>query len=49
MMATSILIVNNENQPAFIYKNNSREINKYHYFGAILKGDSSNTLLSEAR
>jgi hypothetical protein len=36
------LVVNNENQPSFIYRNNSREINKYHYFGAILKGDTGN-------
>jgi hypothetical protein len=36
------LIVNNENQPSFIYRNNSREINKNHFFGATLKGDSSN-------
>jgi hypothetical protein len=27
---------------SFIYRNNSREINKYHYFGAILKGDTGN-------
>ena len=36
------LVVNNENQLSFIYRNNSREINKYHYFGAILKGDTGN-------
>ncbi|MBL7698700.1 MAG: VCBS repeat-containing protein, partial [Chitinophagaceae bacterium] len=36
------LIVNNENQPSFIYRNNSREINGNHYFGLMLKGDSAN-------
>jgi enediyne biosynthesis protein E4 len=36
------LIVNNENQPSFIYKNNSRQLNKHHYFALRLKGDSSN-------
>jgi hypothetical protein len=36
------LIVNNENQPSFIYRNNSREMNKHHYFGADLKGDTNN-------
>lgn len=36
------LVVNNENQPSFIYRNNSREINKHHYFGAELKGDGNN-------
>lgn len=37
------LIINNENQPAFIYKNNAREINKYHYISILLKGNSKNT------
>ena len=37
------LIVNNENQPTFVYKNNSRQINRYHYIGLQLKGTDKNT------
>lgn len=37
------LVVNNENGPAFIYKNNSREINKNNYIGIFLKGNAKNT------
>ncbi len=37
------LIINNENQPAFVYKNNSKEDTKNHYLGVILKGDNKNT------
>jgi len=37
------LIVNNENEPAFIYKNNSRELNKNNYIGILLKGTEKNT------
>jgi hypothetical protein len=37
------LIVNNENQPAFVYKNNSREINYNHYLSVSLKGKDKNT------
>ncbi|MBN8838004.1 MAG: VCBS repeat-containing protein [Sphingobacteriia bacterium] len=36
------LIINNENQPAFIYKNNSRELNKNNFLAVKLKGDSIN-------
>ena len=36
------LIINNENQPAFVYKNNAREQNKNHYLGLQLKGDNNN-------
>ncbi|MEY5046120.1 MAG: hypothetical protein RL713_1345, partial [Bacteroidota bacterium] len=36
------LVVNNLNQPAFIYKNNSREIKKHHYIGIQLEGESPN-------
>src|SRR5205085_5072532 len=32
------LVVNNINQPSFVYKNNSREINKNHFIGLNLKG-----------
>ncbi|HKO82014.1 MAG TPA: VCBS repeat-containing protein, partial [Chitinophagaceae bacterium] len=38
------LIVNNENQPAFVYKNNSREQNSHNnYIGIVLKGKGLNT------
>ena len=37
------MVVNNENQPAFIYKNNSREINKNNYIGLSLTGKGKNT------
>ena len=37
------LVVNNENGPAFVYKNNSRTINKNHYLGIFLKGTDKNT------
>ena len=37
------LVVNNENQPSFVYKNNSREINKNHYIGLKLIGGAKNT------
>ncbi len=37
------LIVNNENGPVFIYRNNSREINKNNYISVFLKGIGKNT------
>ncbi len=37
------LVVNNENEPAFVYRNNSREINKNHYIGLKLQGKGNNT------
>ncbi len=37
------LVVNNENQSAFIYKNNSRELNHNNYIGVMLKGKGQNT------
>ncbi len=36
------LVVNNENGPAFIYKNNSRELNKNNYISILLKGKDKN-------
>lgn len=36
------LIINNENGPAFVYKNNSREFNKNNYIGVELKGREKN-------
>ena len=37
------LVVNNVNEKAFVYKNNSRQINKNNYFGILLKGKDKNT------
>ena len=37
------LIVNNENQPAFIYKNNARETNQNNYIAINAKGKGKNT------
>jgi hypothetical protein len=37
------LVINNENGPAFVYKNNSRESNHNHYIGFHLKGKRPNT------
>ncbi len=37
------LVVNNENQAAFVYRNNSRQINKHHYIGIKLLGKDKNT------
>ncbi|MEP6512902.1 MAG: VCBS repeat-containing protein [Parafilimonas sp.] len=37
------LVVNNVNEKAFIYRNNSREINKNNYIGVLLKGKDKNT------
>lgn len=37
------LIVNNVNEKAFVYKNNSREINKNNFIGILLKGEGQNT------
>lgn len=37
------LVINNENQPAFIYKNNAKELTKNHYISFLLKGEGENT------
>ena len=37
------LVINNENQPSFVYKNNSREVNHNNYVGINLKGTGQNT------
>ncbi len=37
------IVINNENQPAFVYRNNSRQINKNNYVGINLKGAGKNT------
>jgi hypothetical protein len=37
------VVINNENQPASVYKNNAREQNKNNYIGIQLKGNNNNT------
>jgi enediyne biosynthesis protein E4 len=37
------LVVNNVNQPSFVYKNNAREQNTGNYLGVSLKGKGNNT------
>lgn len=36
------LVINNENQPSIVYRNNSSELKQQHYIGLQLKGDSNN-------
>ncbi|MEJ7766249.1 MAG: VCBS repeat-containing protein [Chitinophagaceae bacterium] len=43
------LVINNENQLAFIYKNNSRELNKNHFIGVDLRGTGLNTFAIGAK
>ncbi len=43
------LIINNENQPAFIYQNNARALNQHHYIGFSLKGNAPNTFAVGSR
>ena len=37
------IVINNENQPAFVYQNNSRQQNKNNYIGINLKGKEKNS------
>ena len=37
------IIINNENQPSFVYKNNARELNQNNYIGIQLQGLGQNT------
>ncbi|MFC4231759.1 VCBS repeat-containing protein [Parasediminibacterium paludis] len=37
------MIVNNENQPAFVYKNNARQLSHNNFISVSLKGNGSNT------
>jgi hypothetical protein len=43
------LVINNENGPAFIYRNNSREQNGNNFLGVLLKGRDKNTFAVGAR
>jgi hypothetical protein len=43
------LVVNNINQQAFVYRNNSREINHNNYIGIVLKGKDKNRLAVGSR
>ncbi len=43
------MIVNNVNQPAFVYKNKSRENLKHHYIALQLKGTEKNTFAIGAK
>ena len=36
------LVINNENQPAFVYRNNARNLNKNHYIALSLRGIGGN-------
>lgn len=36
------LVINNENQPSFVYRNNARELNKNNYISLNLKGKGAN-------
>ena len=37
------VVINNENQPSFVYRNNAREQNGNHYVSVLLKGSGKNT------
>lgn len=37
------LVINNENQPSFVYRNNSRELNKNNYLAVALRQKGSNS------
>jgi enediyne biosynthesis protein E4 len=37
------LVINNMNGPAFVYRNNSRELNQNNYLGVFLHGSAKNT------
>src|SRR5260221_561500 len=37
------LVINNENGPAFVYRNNSRQLNNNNYIGVLLHGTTGNT------
>lgn len=43
------LVINNENGPAFIYKNNAREQNHNNYIGLVLKGPKENNFAIGAK
>ncbi len=43
------LVVNNENSPAFLYRNNANEITKNHFLSIVLAGTGKNTLAIGSR
>ncbi len=43
------LVINNENGPAFVYRNDARELNHNHYIGILLKDQSPNTFAIGSR
>jgi hypothetical protein len=43
------LVISNVDGPAFIYKNNSRELNHRNYLGILLKGNAPNTFAVGSR
>ena len=43
------LVINNQNQPTFVYRNHSRERNKNHYISVLLKGKDRNTFAVGSR
>lgn len=43
------IVVNNTNEPAFLFKNNSREINKNNFIGIEVKGKGDNTFAVGAK
>lgn len=43
------IVINNENQPASVYKNNSREYNRNNFIGISLKGSPKNRLAIGAK
>src|SRR6185437_11114706 len=43
------LVINNENGPAFVYRNQSRELNHNHYIGVLLKANEPNTFAIGAK
>lgn len=43
------LVINNENGPAFVYRNNSRQLNNNNYIGIFLHGTAPNTFAIGAK
>jgi enediyne biosynthesis protein E4 len=43
------IVVNNVNEPCFVYRNNSRQQNRNHFIGVSLKGNGKNTFAVGAK